>query len=909
MKKLFLKSNPLNNNIYLNDETIKPGINQNILNKLELNNSFLQNKNNITVDYSQNYQGSFNKSPLELPKIQNQKKYIKNQKLDGIKRIMISNSSTNIYSQNIFGLPNNNKKQLKKEKTQINLIKEENDSFFSDDNAGINKNNNLKLNNNISLINKNKDELSLFKKKFNNSNNNINNITNISIHIYSNETQLNNEILQRNTANVNKNKSKIITSRDKANKQLEHIPINLKNNFNRDNNTIETISNINNKNNLYNLNNPSNALFPRNNNFNIRIQKQKRVSSLQKTQRKGHSSSVEGNKNNSLSLAGNIIMNNNRINLIMGNNRSMSKENGNLNDKSNNSNNGYLYRNRIQNSSLPEINLTQIDAINKKIYQDNQNFAVSSRNKTLNEILEEYEEINCNDFEKINIAKKFLVDLNKDKNNFIIFLKLFEIHMDIEIILNCLKNFSNTNSNNKKENNNSFKQKSKLFISSDKQFKLFSLINNYFNLLGKIYNDKYIYQIKIKLNEEQNDLCFFTFSIINSIFKNCIKSQMCLYSSILISITQIAVFDFNVILKNYFLKIFKEISFSLYNIFDIFIKGDLIKEHKDIIKDNLKNDFIENYNKLINEHKVKANKNREILKIISNNIEKSINSLKFYTSSNLKYSLIKPYGDSLNQLLFSFDRKTLCQFADIFLNTILYGELELNKKKFSKKNEDINNNIIMNNGSGNAIINNVKGTPPYLPPINPKYKFTLVLDIDETMIHFFFTYVNGMFFVRPFFFRFLNEMNDLYEIVTFTAGTKEYADNILNLLDINNNLIKYRLYRQHTTIMGCNVFKDLSKLGRDLNRIIIIDNLKDNFKLQHNNGLFIKTWTSDVNDNQFYDLGRILKDIVRLSVNDVRPVIEKINYDIKISRNIINPYSNVDINKIISNLNNNKKNQ
>ena len=121
-----------------------------------------------------------------------------------------------------------------------------------------------------------------------------------------------------------------------------------------------------------------------------------------------------------------------------------------------------------------------------------------------------------------------------------------------------------------------------------------------------------------------------------------------------------------------------------------------------------------------------------------------------------------------------------------------------------------------------------------------------------------------------------------YEIVTFIAGTKEYTDNILNLLDVNNNIIKYRLYRQHTTILGCNVFKDLTKLGRDLNRTIIIDNLKDNFNLQPNNRLFIKIWTSDLNDNHFYDLGRILKDIVLLDVKDVIHVIEKINDDIKI---------------------------
>ena len=311
------------------------------------------------------------------------------------------------------------------------------------------------------------------------------------------------------------------------------------------------------------------------------------------------------------------------------------------------------------------------------------------------------------------------------------------------------------------------------------------------------------------------------------------------------------------------------------------------------------------------EHKINDLKNREIIKAIVNNITKSVNSLKFYSSSNLKYSLIKPYGDALNQLLFSFDRKTLVHFVEIFLKTILYEQIELNKKSLLPKNEPLyskrgnnNNNTIENYGSG--VMNNIKESPPYLPEINPKFKYTLVLDIDETIIHYFFTYINGMFFVRPYVYEFLNELKNYYEIVTFTAGTKDYADNILNLVDSNDNLIKYRLYRHHTTIMGCNVFKDLMRLGRDMSKIIIIDNLKDNFKLQPNNGLFIKTWTSDINDNQLYDLEKILRDIALFEVEDVRPVIEKINDFIKISRNMINPYSNIDIRKILENINSNK---
>jgi CTD small phosphatase-like protein 2 len=361
------------------------------------------------------------------------------------------------------------------------------------------------------------------------------------------------------------------------------------------------------------------------------------------------------------------------------------------------------------------------------------------------------------------------------------------------------------------------------------------------------------------------------------------------------------------VVKNYFFKIFKEISYSLYNIFEFFIRQELQKNYSSLIETSLRPDFFENYEKIIKEHKINEVNNREIIRLIMNNVQKSVNSLKFYSSSNLKYSLIKPYGDALNQLLFSFDRKSLVHFVEIFLKTILYEQLEANKKNNSPKSDisfsKRNNN---NENCGSGVVNNIKESPPYLPEINPKLKYTLVLDIDETIIHYFFTYINGMFFVRPFVYEFLNELKDYYEIVTFTAGTKDYADNILNLVDTNDNLIKYRLYRHHTTIMGCNVFKDLMRLGRDMSKIIIIDNLKDNFKLQPNNGLFIKTWTSDINDNQLYDLEKILRDIALFEVEDVRPVIEKINDFIKISRNMINPYSNIDIRKILENINSNK---
>jgi hypothetical protein len=143
------------------------------------------------------------------------------------------------------------------------------------------------------------------------------------------------------------------------------------------------------------------------------------------------------------------------------------------------------------------------------------------------------------------------------------------------------------------------------------------------------------------------------------------------------------------------------------------------------------------------------------------NLDKCVNSLKYYSTLNLKYSTIKPFGDALNQLLFSIERKTLNQFATIVLNTILFGELDFNKNRALQNCLSSNLGLIKNNNVliGSSILNNVKDFPPFLPPINPKYKYTLVLDMDETLIHYFFTHINGMFFVRPFCFNFLREFS------------------------------------------------------------------------------------------------------------------------------------------------------
>mmetsp|Transcript_25423 Transcript_25423/g.22580 ORF Transcript_25423/g.22580 Transcript_25423/m.22580 type:complete len:289 (+) Transcript_25423:50-916(+) len=164
---------------------------------------------------------------------------------------------------------------------------------------------------------------------------------------------------------------------------------------------------------------------------------------------------------------------------------------------------------------------------------------------------------------------------------------------------------------------------------------------------------------------------------------------------------------------------------------------------------------------------------------------------------------------------------------------------------------------------------------PFLPekPMDEK-EYTLVLDLDETLIHYVDQPPNSCFLTRPGALEFLEEMYKYYEIVVFTAGMKDYADWVLDQLD-TQNLIKHRLYRHHVRTNGFVLIKDLEKIGRDMKKTLIIDNLPENFSKQPDNGIFIKTWHNDMNDTCLYDLIPLLVRLVEEEVSDVAVALRK----------------------------------
>ena len=71
---------------------------------------------------------------------------------------------------------------------------------------------------------------------------------------------------------------------------------------------------------------------------------------------------------------------------------------------------------------------------------------------------------------------------------------------------------------------------------------------------------------------------------------------------------------------------------------------------------------------------------------------------------------------------------------------------------------------------------------PYFGPMDEKYKYCLVLDLDETLVHYMEVGNEGTFLVRPGCDKFLTEMAELYEIVIFTAAMQDVSINITVIL-------------------------------------------------------------------------------------------------------------------------------
>lgn len=116
-------------------------------------------------------------------------------------------------------------------------------------------------------------------------------------------------------------------------------------------------------------------------------------------------------------------------------------------------------------------------------------------------------------------------------------------------------------------------------------------------------------------------------------------------------------------------------------------------------------------------------------------------------------------------------------------------------------------------------------------------------------------------------------MSEFYEVIIYTASIAKYALPLIERLD-PFSYAAHHLFRTHCTLINNCFVKDLSLLGRDLSRVIIVDNSPNSFALQPDNGILIQTWLGDPADTRLYQLMPILESLANVE-GDVRPFLRR----------------------------------
>ena len=367
---------------------------------------------------------------------------------------------------------------------------------------------------------------------------------------------------------------------------------------------------------------------------------------------------------------------------------------------------------------------------------------------------------------------------------------------------------------------------------------------NEINLFQNIYNkQEMMVYLKLEL------LCFFL--LIDISFNNSFTQASILLRTI-----------FNLIYFNYMILL--NFITQLYFTNQIKIKGD-IKTMKNIVDNYDKYEKIYNENQIISKITQSFNSLSTYYKILVESLyfpyniikddeDKFPNCIREKNNKSNKYSLIN--------ILSSFFIEGLKSFENYDFNDLkIFFELYFNNHK-NKINSNFSNNF---------------GIICFLPKIKNFYQFSLILDLDETLISMqknnfelsendnkLENLVKINLIYRPGLLDFLRNMKQIYELILFSSGTINYVKAVVRHIEKDEKFFEYVLYRKYMSFdENGRSFKNLDYLNRNLKNVIIVDNMAKNFKLHKRNGICIKPFKGDViNDkNTLFFLTQILQRI------------------------------------------------
>ena len=292
-----------------------------------------------------------------------------------------------------------------------------------------------------------------------------------------------------------------------------------------------------------------------------------------------------------------------------------------------------------------------------------------------------------------------------------------------------------------------------------------------------------------------------------------------------------------------------------------------------------------------------------IKKVINPNepkVYKSLMSKNKIIISVLKTLYPKKISDSDNNEQFFMNNDYLLSFnilEEIETETKKIKSNEIKKKIYNKlikiisilkNNERLNNkinqierqneieNMIKNNNIRNNN-DNISSNQNYniLPEFDSKkYKYSIFIDLDETIVHYYEKDNNYFVKVRIGADDFIKSMSEFCEIIIVSLSNKEYTDIIIKNLNKDSQCVNYTIYKE--SFDEDNEQLDLSLINRDIKKCIFICHTDDFFNVPKGNIVKLSEFLGEENDNEIIYLHNELMKLSKKNVSDVKEILKGI---------------------------------
>lgn len=147
--------------------------------------------------------------------------------------------------------------------------------------------------------------------------------------------------------------------------------------------------------------------------------------------------------------------------------------------------------------------------------------------------------------------------------------------------------------------------------------------------------------------------------------------------------------------------------------------------------------------------------------------------------------------------------------------------------------------------------------PPQSPSDGDKL-YTVVFDLDETLVY----AREEQLYARAHAHKLLTSLDKICEIIVWTAGSRAYAKAVVKELNVGN-IIKHLIYRDRSWFSAEDYTKDLRRLGRDMDRVLIVENTPQCVNLNPNNGIIVADYEGgEMKDASLQRLLLLVRELV-----------------------------------------------